>query len=451
MTPVRLELGALWRLAWPLVLTQLGFMMLGVDDTLLLGHLSADALGAAALANSWAWGVLALGMGIVLGIDPLIAQAWGERDADGVAVALQRGLVVAAIVSVPVTVLVCLTGPGLVWLGQKREIAEQAQLYNVIRAPSGAFFLAFTALRSWLVGRGIVRPVMWVSVAVNVLNAFFGWALIFGELGFPRLEIAGAALVASLVVIAQPPLLLALVRWGGLAEGAWRPWSRRSFAPRGIAQVFRLGVPIGLQLSLEGWAFSFATMMSGWLGVAALAGHTIVLSLISLWFQVPLGIALAATVRVGNAIGAGDADQARRSAAIALGFGAGVMLVAAAVFSGFRQELPRLYTSDAEVIALAALALPIAAAFQLFDGLQVVSGGILRGAGRTNAPAWVNLFGYFAIALPLSWRFGFADEGGIEGVWWGLVVGLFAVATLMLVQVWRASHRPLAELRVGVH
>jgi MATE family multidrug resistance protein len=451
MTPVRLELRALGRLAWPLMTTQLGFMMLGVVDALLLGRLSVEALAAVSLANMWSWGVISLGMGIVLGIDPLVAQAYGERDARAVALALQRGVIVALFVSIPVAILVCLTGPGLVLLGQDPAIAAKAQSYNEIRALGAAPFLIFTALRSWLAGRNLVAPAMWVAVFVNVLNAFFGWALIFGELGFPRMGIAGAAWVASAVSIAQPLLLIALVRAGRLHENAWRPWDRRSFAPRGLLQVFRLGLPIGLQLSLEGWAFSLAGMLAGWLGTAALAGHTIVLNVISLWFQVPLGIALAATVRVGNAIGAGDADGARRAATLALALGSGVMLFASATFVAFPEALTRLYTAEPDVIAIALLVFPIAAAFQLFDGVQVVAGGILRGAGRTNAPAWVHLFGFYTIALPLGWRLAFAEGAGIEGIWWGLVAGLLVVSALLLVQVWRASHRPLAELRVGVH
>jgi MATE family multidrug resistance protein len=450
MTPVRRELRALWRLAWPLVMTQLGFMLLGVVDTLLLGHLSVEALGASALANMWGWGSLALGMGVVLGIDPLVSQAHGERDAGGAALALQRGIVVAVAISIPITAFWALTGPGLVLLGQDAAIASMAQTYNVIRAPSVVFFLVFTVLRSWLSGRGLVAPAMWVSVFVNVLNLFFGWTLIFGKLGFPRLELVGAAWVSSLVTVAQPLLLLWLIRAARLHDGAWRPGDRRSFERRGLAQILRLGLPVGVQFSLEGWAWSFSTMMAGWIGTAALGGHIIVLNLASLSFQIPLGVGLAASVRVGNQIGAGDLAGARRSAAASLALGASVMLGFALLFAMLAAELPLLYTTDADVIALAALVLPIAGAFQLFDGTQVSPGGILRGDGRTHAAAYVNLVGFWGVALPLSWYWAFGIAGGLEGIWWGLVAGLCAVSLALLFWLTRIMRRPIEELRVGV-
>jgi MATE family multidrug resistance protein len=450
MTPVRRELRALWLLAWPLVMTQLGFMMLGVVDTLLLGHLSVEALGASALANMWGWGSLALGMGAVLGMDPLVSQAHGDRDEGAAALALQRGIVVAVVMAVPVTAFWAFTGPGLLLLGQDPAISAMAQTYNLIRAPSVVFFLVFTAMRSWLSGRGLVAPAMWVSVAVNVVNLVLGWALIFGRLGLPRLELIGAAWVASLVVIAQPLLLWWLIRATRVHEGAWRPWDRRSFEWSGLAQILRLGLPVGVQFSLEGWAWSLSTMMAGWISTAALGGHIIVLNMASLSFQLPLGIGLAAGVRVGNQIGASDLPGARRSAAVSLALGAGVMLGFAVLFALFAAELPLLYTTDAAVIALGALVLPIAGAFQIFDGTQVVAGGILRGAGRTHAAAYVNLIGFWAIALPLAWLWAFRNGGGLEGIWWGLVAGLAAVSAALVFWVHRTTHRPIEELRVGV-
>ena len=284
MSPVRRELGALWRLAWPLVVTQVGFMMLGVVDTLLLGRLSVAALDAVALANMWGWATLALGMGVVNGMDPLVSQAYGDGDTEGAALALQRGLVVALCVSLPVALGWAVTGPVLVALGQDPQIAGLAQKYNALRAPSVPFLLGFTAIRSWLSGRNLVAPAMWIATAMNALNALLGWALIFGRLGLPRLELVGAAIVALLVAVAQPFALLAVIRLAGIHRGVWRAWDRRSFDRAGLAQIFRLGLPMGLQMSLEGSAWSLAAMMAGWLGVSALAGHTIVLNMIALWF-----------------------------------------------------------------------------------------------------------------------------------------------------------------------
>jgi len=447
-SPSRDELRSLWRLAWPIVATQVAFMLLGVVDVLLLGHVSVAALDASALGNQWGWATLSLGMGTVMGMDPIVAQAFGEGDDEGAAVALQRGLVVALLASIPVGVAWGLTAPALVALGQDPEIARAAATYNWLRIPSIPFMLGFTALRSWLAGRNLVSPAMWVALGMNALNLFLGWALIFGELGLPRLELRGAGIAACAVAMAEPLALAAIVRGGGLHRGAWRAWDRRSLDLRGQAQIARVGVAIGAQLSFEGSAWSLAAMMAGWLGAPALAGHTIVLNLIALWFQVPLGIALAASVRVGNLIGASDLEGARRAGSVALGLGAAVMLISAATFVLLRWELPRLFTTDLPVIELAAAILPIAGAFQVFDGTQVVAGGVLRGAGRTQAPALANLLGY-ALALPLGAWLGAAGRAGLAGIWLGLLVGLAIVAGLMLFWLRRTARLPLAELRIA--
>ena len=448
---VRAELGALGRLAWPLVVTQVGFMLLGVVDALLLGRLSVAALDAVALANMWGWSTLALANGVVNGIDPIISQAHGDRDREGAALALQRGIVVALAASVPVVAGWCLTGPVLRALGQDPAIADLAQSYNAIRAPSAPCLLLVVALRSWLSGRNLVAPAMWTAVAMNAVNALLGWALIFGKLGFPRLEVAGAAIVACAVAVGQLAALLAYIRLGDLHAGAWRRWDRRSFELRGLAQIARIGVPFGLQMSLEGSAWSLAAVMSGWLGTAPLAAHTIVLNMIALWFQIPVGIAIAGSIRVGNLVGGSDLAGARRAGAVAVASGAAVMLIAAAIFTVFRWELPRLFTAQADVVALAALILPICGAFQVFDGVQVVAGGILRGAGRTQVPAAANLFGYYALALPLAAWIGSAERLGLAGIWWSLLVGLLFVSSTLIVFLRRAARLPLAELRIAAH
>src|SRR5262245_18090633 len=173
--------------------------------------------------------------------------------------------------------------------------------------------------------------------------------------------------------------------------------------------------------------------------------------MIALWYQIPLGIGMAASIRVGNLLGARDLDGARRASAVSLAADAALMMISAALFVVFRWELPTLFTSDAQVVALAALILPIAGAFQVFDGVQAVAGGILRGAGRTQAPAAANLFGYYALALPLAAWIGAADRAGIAGIWWSLLVALVFVSGVLLFFVRRASRMPLAQLRIAAH
>jgi multidrug resistance protein, MATE family len=448
--PLGAELLALVRLGGPLVATQMGFTLIGVVDSALLGHVSANALAASSLATQWSWVCLSLGLGVVLGIDPLIAQAHGAGDRAATALALQRGLVMAVIAGVPVAALHLVTEQGLLLLGQPPEIAAEAQRYNAIRAASLPFFYVFVALRSWLSGRTLVAPALFVVLAVNVVNALAGYALVFGHFGFPRLELTGAALVAAGVAILQPFLLWGWVRLRGLDEGVQLWPQRAALSLRGLGQVGRLGLPVGFQIALEAWGWSFSVFMAGWGGAQVVAAHAILINLISLVYQLGLGIALAATVRVGNCIGASDLAAARRAAAVAVSSTALLMGLLALAVVVLRDVLPHLYTDDLAVAALAASVAPIAAATQLFDGLQIVAAGILRGAGRTQAPAYVNLFCFGAIVLPLAYVFGYRFAWGLAGIWSGFVVGVSIIALLMLLWARRTTSLPLEELQLRV-
>jgi MATE family multidrug resistance protein len=199
-----------------------------------------------------------------------------------------------------------------------------------------------------------------------------------------------------------------------------------------MGQILRLGLPIGLQFGLEVWAFQLTTLLAGRLGLVPLGAHTIVLNLASFSFMFPLGISMAASVRVGNLVGAGDLRGARRSALLALALGAGVMSLFALAFYFLRWRLPGLYSADPKVTAAAASILPIAAGFQMLDGTQVVASGILRGLGRTRPAAVATLVGYYLLALPLGWLMGLRHGQSLAGLWWGLATGLAVVAIALL-------------------
>ncbi len=439
MTPFRREARTLAWLAAPVVATQLGTMSMGVVDTLMVSRLGFEALGAAALGNLWIWGTLMFAQGAVMGMDPFVSQAHGARDGERVALALQHGLVVAALTSLPVAALWLYTEDFLVFAGQSPELARVAHDYVVVQIPSIPLFTAFVALRIYLQGRTIVMPAMWVMLFANVFNVFANWALIFGHLGLPALGVLGAGIATCLN---RGFLLVALALWVaafGLHRGAWRAWDRTAFDRRGVAQVLRIGIPIAITMSLEAWTFQISMLMAGWLGGATLAAHAIVMNVISLLFMVPLGISIGAATRVGNLIGANDETGARRASTVAFAMTTAVMTLSAALLFGARHQLPLLYTPDAEVVAVAALIFPIAAAFQLFDGVQVVGCGILRGMGRTQAAAWSNVVGYYVLALPIAWWLAFELRMGVAGVWWGLAVGLASVALFLVVWIYHAQ------------
>lgn len=438
MTPFRTELLTIARLSLPVIVTQLATMMLGVVDNLMLGRLSVDALNASSLGRVWVMGTYLVAVGLVFGIDPFVSQAHGAGDGRAVGRALQRGLIIALAVSVPLAVLWCFTERVLVLFGQDPQLAQQAQRYALAQLPGLPFLLSFNALRQYLQGRGIVAPAMWVVLGANLVNALGNWILIFGKLGAPALGVVGAGVATGVTECAMFAMLLLVIVRGKLHESAWTPWSRESFAPAGLWAVIRVGAPVALTIGLEMWAFQIATLWSGRLGETSLAAHTIVLNLASVSFMVPLGISIGAAARIGNLIGAGRGEDAQKAAQVAFVMGASVMALSALVFLFGRHWLPAAYTSDGSVLALAAAVLPIAAAFQLFDGLQVVGCGILRGMGRALPGALINLLGYYALALPFAFVFGLRGEHGLRGVWWGLSLGLAAVALSLIAWVsWR--------------
>jgi MATE family multidrug resistance protein len=445
---LRRELLQVARLSAPVALAQLGLMMIGVVDTLMLSHLGVTELAAGALGNAWQWTFLSFGLGVVMGIDPLISQAHGRGDGAGSALALQRGLVLALLVSVPISALIASSRTGLTWLGQDPAVVELAARYNLLKLPTVPCFLLYSALRQYLQGRGLMGPATFVMWFGNLVHVLLNWMLIFGHLGMPALGVDGAAIASSISTALLLGLLIFWVLLLRLHEGAWRPWDRASFSPRGLLATVRLGVPIGLQIALESSAFSISTTMAGWLGRESLASHQIVLNMASLSFMVPLGISQGAATRVGNLIGAGDLPGMRRAIKVSIALGAGVMVFSAVAFSVLRFEQPALYTQDLGVLALAAQILPLAAAFQLSDGTQVVAGGVLRGMGRPDAAAIVNLFGYYGLALPCAYALAFSLGHGLTGIWVSLAAGLTLVAGALLFWVQRTARRPLAALRV---
>lgn len=434
------EFRTLLRLAFPIALTQLSLMSLGVVDLVMVGRVGVESVGALALGNLWKVGTLLVGMGVTFGIDPQISQGHGARDAKAMALALQRGLVLAVGVSVVLAGLWLPAEWGLAYFGQDPEIARMAGRYLGAQIPSIPFFMAWVVLRQYLMGRGIVYPALWISLIANVLNAGLNWVLIFGNLGFPAYGAFGSGIATSLLQIFLPLALLAWIWIGKLHRGAWVPWSRAALEWHGLVRVLSVGGPVAFQLAFEIWAFQVIVLWAGWLGADALAAHSFVFNMIAIAFMVPLGVALATATRVGNLIGMGRHREAQTSSWVAFGIAGLFMAVPSAIFLLYREELGGLYTDDLGVIAAMASVLPIAATFQLSDGLQVVGGGVLRGMGRTRAAAMFHLVGFYAFGLPVAWYLAFEREQGLIGLWWGLAIGLSSVALAFV--AWVAVRGP---------
>lgn len=426
---VRDELKRVAGLAWPVSLGGLGLVLMGAVDVAVVGRLGEQPLAALASANLWCYAILIPTQFALSALDPVVAQAVGAGDREAAGKALLRGLVLAALLSVPAIVAQRMAGAGLALLGQPTELLPMAQRWCEVTAWSTPAQLGFHVLRAWLQAHGVVRPATLVIALANVLNLVLNIGLVFGLFGLPRLEVLGSAVATNAARVAMA-LGLALATAGLLREGL--PRLPGAFAVRPTLRLLWLGMPGAVQMALEVWAFQMASLMMGWLGPTALAANAIVLNLSSLSFMVPVGIAAAGSARVGNLLGA--RQPWALAAWTAVGLGAGVMLISAALFGGLPGPLVRVYTDDPAVIATAVAILPVAAAFQIFDGTQVSCLGVLRGAGDLRVPALTALVGYWALGLPMAWFLAFRLDWGPRGVWTGLALGLASVSALL---VWR--------------
>jgi MATE family multidrug resistance protein len=440
--PSRADLRELWRLALPIVAVQLGGMAMGVVDTIMVGHVSREARPATALGNMYAISVLLFGMGILMGLDPLMSQAVGAGDAVGESRALQRGVVLCAAMTLPLTLLFLPAGAVLEFLGQKPDVVPTAAAFVVTSIPGIAPFLLVTVMRQALQARHRVAPILVAIVAANLVNAALDWVLIYGHLGAPKMGAVGSAW-ATVVSRWFLALLLCGLSWRDLRPRLV-PWRRDAFDVAALGRILRLGLPFGVQVALEMGAFSVAGLAIGTIDVASFAAHHAALNLASTTFMVPLGIGTATSVLVGNAIGRGDSAGTRRAAATGLFCGAAFMTASAFLFLVGAPHLASIYSSDAGVVATAALLIAIAGVFQIFDGVQCVATGILRGAGESRPAAIANLVGYWIIGLPFGWWLTTRSGMGPQGVWWGLTLGLAAVAVLL---TWRAARVLRGELR----
>ena len=442
----RHEMRELLALALPVVVVQVGLMAMGVVDIIIVGHYATLHLAAVALGNTMFFTVAMFGLGVLLALDPVIAQAVGAGDTPAVARGVQRGVVLAAAVTVLLSIALLPIRPLLTLLRQPPEIVPLATDYVLVSIPGFLPFFFFVVMRQSLQAMKRMTPIVLTTVAANVVNAALNWVFVFGNLGSPEMGGFGSGLASTFARWFMALLLPAL---------AWRelrplllPVRRDTFDRGAIARMFLLGLPIGTQFLLEGGVFSVVGLLMAGFGAVAIAGHQVAINLASFTFMVPLGISAASAVLVGHAIGRRDPSAARRAAFTSLLLGAGFMGLSALTLSLFPDVLAHVYTSEAPVIAIASSLIPIAGVFQIFDGIQVVATGVLRGAGDTRTPMIVNLAGFWAIGLPISLVLGFRLGGGPTGLWWGLVAGLAAVAIFLVIRVRVRFSRSLERVRI---
>jgi MATE family, multidrug efflux pump len=443
---IRRDWTPMLALAWPLALAEIGWMAMGIIDTIMVGRLpdSATAIGAVSLGGILFSTGSIFGACLLLGLDTLVSQAYGAGRIADCHRSLWNALYLCAAIAPALMIVNVALAAGLPRFGVNPRILPQATAYIRILNWGTLPLMLYFAFRRYLQGIGLVKPVMFTVVSANAINLFGNWVLIYGHLGFHAMGTDGSAWATGAARVYMVGVLVASVlyydraRRSGLFHVPLAPdWPR-------LARLLRLGIPVATQVLLEIGVFALATALIARLDAASLAGHQIALNMASLTFMVPLGISSAAAVRVGHLIGQRDPAAAGRAGWSALACGAAFMGVAAIAFLAIPVPIARLYTDDPAVIRMSVTLLAIAAAFQLFDGCQVVATGALRGAGNTRTPMWCNLLFYWFVGLPLGMWLCFRAGWGAAGIWTGLCCGLVLIGSVLLV-VWRKT---VADLRV---
>ncbi|MEO9213316.1 MAG: MATE family efflux transporter, partial [Caulobacteraceae bacterium] len=384
--PWLLEARALAVLAAPLILTQLAQMAVMTTDVILLGRFSKGALAAAAIGNTIYFFAWLVGGGPASAVSPMIAHTLGERLAHraGVRGSLRMGLWSVGLVSVPMMLILWSARPILLALGQDPRLSADAGRFVGTLSFGLPFSLGFLVLRNFTTALGRPRAGLWVMGATIAFNALAGYALIFGHFGAPRLGIVGSGLATALSSLFSFAAMVAVVQLdGGLRAYRMFRRFRRPVSVK-LAEVFRLGMPIGMTMIFEGTLFMSMTLVMGTFGTASVAAHQIAMNVASITFMVPLGLGMASTVRVGMAAGAGDRHGARRAGLVAMIMGLAFISLCGVAMVVFARQIAGLYlggraADDMAVIVLAAVFLKVAGAFQVFDALQVVAAQSLRG------------------------------------------------------------------------
>jgi len=430
----------MFKLAAPVVLAELGWMAMGTVDTIMIGPLGPAAIGAIGIGGSLYYSLAIFGVGLLLGLDTLVSQAHGAGDKPDTHHSLAQGVYAALFIALPLSMIFIFFAPVFGWLGINPQVSKLGAPFVSTLGWGTLPLLLYAAFRRYLQGIGHVRPVMFVLVSANLVNWLFNWLLIFGHGGLPRLGVVGSALSTCLARAYMALALLFFIWWFERADEQGMRGIMRPPDPRRLFRLLALGLPAATQILMEIGAFGAAAVLAGRLSPVALASHQIAINCASVSYMVPLGTASAAAVAVGHAVGRGEPAAARRTGYIAVGLGCAFMACAAAVFLLFPLNILRVFSTDPGILAAGVSLLAIAAAFQLFDGLQTVLTGALRGAGNTSIAMWVNFVGYWLLGLPLGYLLCFRSGYGVMGLWWGLTLALILIS-LALLFAWQRHWR----------
>ncbi len=436
---LRREMGATFALALPLVLGQLASVGMNAVDTLLAGRHGALTLAAVGVGSAvWSLVILVL-IGVLMAVPPSVSQLNGAGRRAAIGALFRQALWLALGMGLVLLVLVRHGDRLLGWLGVAADVQPAATEFLAGVSWGAPALAAYLCLRYVSEGVGLTRPTMLFGLAGLALLVPLGYWLLWGGFGLPALGAWGLGFATALVLWLQAAALALYLRrsprYADLGLFARFDWPE----PRQLGELLRIGVPMGIAIFMEGTLFVATALLIGSLGAVAIAAHQIAINLAALCFMVPLGVAMATTVRVGYAAGGGDGSGLRWAAGGGYAITALTQVVTASLLLLAAEPLARAYTGEPEVVALAAHLLLFAAVFQLSDGLQAASGGALRGLKDTRLPAVITVLAYWGLGMPLGWWLGIHRGGGAPGMWIGLIAGLTAAALLLTWRFVRAA------------
>jgi MATE family multidrug resistance protein len=439
---VRRELGPLLRLATPVILAEIGWMAMGLVDTLMVGPLGPAAIGAVGLGSTVFFTVAVFGMGLMLGLDALVAQSFGAGRLDDCVRWLQHGTLLALAAAPPLMLLSLGAFLTVDAWGLHPDVLALALPYMRIVVLGTLPLLLYAAFRRYLQGVHLMRPILYALVTANLVNVAANWTFIYGHLGVAPLGVPGSAWATNLARTYMAAFIGVAILLEHRRRRSDHPRVPFVYEPLRLWRLLRLGTPAAAQVTLELGVFAAVSALAGRLDPTSLASHQIAVNIAALAFMVPLGLSSAAAVRVGHAIGAGHPARAVQAGWAAFAAGLAITAAVAVAFLTTPAIMLRPFTGDASVVALGVRLLAIAAAFQLFDGTQAVATGVLRGVGDTRTPLAMNLLGHWVLGLPAGYALCFWSGWGVAGLWVGLSIGL-TVAAVTLTMAWLRHARRL--------
>ena len=423
-------------LAFPVILSQAGQIMVQLVDNAMVGHLGAEPLAGVSFANSVFFMLFVLGTGMSLGLTPLVGEMYSVSNYRKSAAYLQNSILFYGCMGIGIFLLAMIVRPFMWRMGQSPEVVAQAVPYFTYVAISVIPFMVFASFKQFLEGIGNTKVAMAIIITSNVVNIIFNWLLIYGHFGFPEMGAAGAGLSTLISRILTPILIIWYFYKRDSFYRYFTLFKKENFSWQTIRSLVRVGSPIALQMFMEGSAFALTGIMMGWVGTVEMAGNQVASVISNLAFMIILGIGSAVTICVSHAYGQRNWLEIRRYAGTAYRLGLIWNVITALVFISLRYYIPFLFTSDERVVDMAAHFLVFVAIFQISDGLQANSVAIMRGIQNVKPIMVISLISYILISLPLGYFLTFHTAVGASGLWIGLIVGLSVAAVL-----YNASYR----------